>query len=104
MNQVSATKGHMNSKPEGFELFLLRLRKKLVSIDPYLTVAGIGLWLFAYWVLCEGLEIWRFTKLPGPVAISKDWFSTTPFQGISIFTQEYYDLSLIHISEPTRPY
>ena len=91
MNQVSATKGHMNSKPEGFELFLLRLRKKMVSIDPYLTVAGIGLWLFAYWVLCEGLEIWRFTKLPGPVAISKDWFSTTPFQGISIFTQEYYD-------------
>ena len=49
------------------------------------------LWLFAYWVLCEGLQIWRFTKLPGPVAISKDWFSTTPFQGISIFTQEYYD-------------
>ncbi|MFZ8975343.1 MAG: ABC transporter permease, partial [Pseudomonadales bacterium] len=91
MNQVPATKGHMNSKPEGFELFLLRLRKKMVSIDPYLTVAGIGLWLFAYWVLCEGLEIWRFTKLPGPVAISKDWFSTTPFQGISIFTQEYYD-------------
>jgi hypothetical protein len=50
MNQVSATKGHMNSKPEGFELFLLRLKKKMVSIDPYLTVFGIGLWLFAYWV------------------------------------------------------
>ena len=91
MSQVSAPQGRLATKPEGFELFLLRFKKKMRSVDPYLTVAGIGLWLFAYWVLCEGLEIWRFTKLPGPVAISKDWFSTTPFQGISIFTQEYYD-------------
>ena len=134
--------------PEGFNLFLYRTKKHFSGPDPYLTIAGVFLWLFAYWVLCEGLQIWRFTKLPGPVAISKDWFSTTPFQGISIFTQEYYDhiyvscqriliafgiatglgvplglfmgwsrsirdyifpiiellLSLIHISEPTRPY
>ena len=91
MTQTSTTQLEGNTKPEGFELFVLRLNKKIRSVDPYLTVAGIGLWLFAYWVLCEGLEIWRFNKLPGPVAISKDWFSTTPFQGISIFTQEYYD-------------
>ena len=77
--------------PEGFDLFLYRTKKKFSGPDPYLTVAGVFLWLFAYWVLCEGLQIWRFTKLPGPVAISKDWFSMTPFQGISIFTQEYYD-------------
>ena len=91
MTQSSTTQLDGNAKPEGFELFMLRMNKKFKSVDPYLTVAGIGLWLFAYWVLCEGLEIWRFNKLPGPVAISKDWFSTTPFQGISIFTQEYYD-------------
>ena len=91
MSEVSAPQGQSANKPEGFELFFLKLNKKMRSVDPYLTFAGIGLWLFAYWVLCEGLEIWRFTKLPGPVAISKDWFSTTPFQGISIFTQEYYD-------------
>ena len=77
--------------PEGFNLFLYRTKKHFSGPDPYLTIAGVFLWLFAYWVLCEGLQIWRFTKLPGPVAISKDWFSTTPFQGISIFTQEYYD-------------
>ena len=81
MTQTSTTQLEGNTKPEGFELFVLRLNKKIRSVDPYLTVAGIGLWLFAYWVLCEGLEIWRFNKLPGPVAISKDWFSTTPFQG-----------------------
>ena len=77
--------------PEGFDLFIYRVKKKFTGPDPYLTVAGVFLWLFTYWVLCEGLEIWRFTKLPGPVAISKDWFSTTPFQGISIFTAEYYE-------------
>ena len=65
--------------PEGFDLFIYRVKKKFTGPDPYLTVAGVFLWLFTYWVLCEGLEIWRFTKLPGPVAISKDWFSTTPF-------------------------
>ena len=60
-----------------------KFKKKIIYVpvedlpsgpDPYLTIAGIFLWLFAYWVLCEGLQIWRFTKLPGPVAISKDWF------------------------------
>ena len=77
--------------PQGFDLFVYKTKKYLGQLDPYLTLMGIGLWLFAYWVLCEGLQIWRFDKLPGPVAISKDWFAVDPFQGISIFTQEYYD-------------
>jgi NitT/TauT family transport system permease protein len=79
------------AKPQGFDLLIYRIKKYFGRLDPYLTILGIGLWLFTYWVLCEGLQVWRFTKLPGPVAVSKDWFSTTPFQGISIFTAEYYD-------------
>jgi NitT/TauT family transport system permease protein len=79
------------AKPHGFDLLIYRIKKYFGRLDPYLTILGIGLWLFTYWVLCEGLQVWRFTKLPGPVAVSKDWFSTTPFQGISIFTAEYYD-------------
>ena len=79
------------AKPQGFDLLIYRIKKYFGRLDPYLTILGIFLWLFTYWVLCEGLQVWRFTKLPGPVAVSKDWFSTTPFQGISIFTAEYYD-------------
>ena len=79
------------TKPEGLDLISYRIRKQFSRIDPYLTIIGIALWLFAYWVLCEGLQIWRFDKLPGPVTISVDWFSRDPFQGISFFTQEYYD-------------
>ena len=82
-------------EPQGIDMVFYRIKKNLTSVDPYLTVFGIFLWLFAYWVLCEGLQIWRFSKLPGPVAISKDWFSFEPFQGISIFTEEYYT----HISK-----
>ena len=79
------------AEPLGFDLFVYRVKKYFGRLDPYLTLMGIFLWLFTYWVLCEGLQLWRFTKLPGPVAVSKDWFSTTPFQGISIFTAEYYE-------------
>lgn len=82
-------------EPQGIDMIFYRIKKNLSSVDPYLTVFGIFLWLFAYWVLCEGLQLWRFSKLPGPVAISKDWFSFEPFQGISIFTEEYYT----HISK-----
>jgi NitT/TauT family transport system permease protein len=83
------------TEPQGIDMVFYRIKKNLTSVDPYLTVFGIFLWLFAYWVLCEGLQLWRFSKLPGPVAISKDWFSFEPFQGISIFTEEYYT----HISK-----
>ncbi|MCB1503950.1 MAG: ABC transporter permease [Hyphomicrobiaceae bacterium] len=54
-------------------------------------VGGIFLWLFVYWLLCEGLRLDRFDKIPGPLAVAKDMFSPTPFQGISIFTGEYYN-------------
>jgi len=77
--------------PTGLALFWYRTKKMLQTPTPYLTVFGVFLWIFTYWLLCEGLRVDRFDKIPGPVAVAKDWFSPTPFQGISIFTQEYYD-------------
>jgi NitT/TauT family transport system permease protein len=52
---------------------------------------GILLWLFVYWLLCEGLKLPRFVKLPGPVTLLTEWLSPHPQQGISIFTPEYYE-------------
>lgn len=79
------------SPPSGFAMFLHRFGKALQTPTPYLTVFGIALWLFVWWLLCEGLKVDRFDKIPGPVAVATEMFDTTPFQGVSIFTQEYYN-------------
>jgi NitT/TauT family transport system permease protein len=89
--QVATGRQRRTEAPKGLDMVQYKILKALSKPAPYLTAAGVALWLFTYWILCEGLEIWRFNKLPGPVAISKDWFSPEPFQGISIFTQEYYE-------------
>jgi NitT/TauT family transport system permease protein len=79
------------TKPTGLALARYRAYKLAQSPTPYLTVFGVVLWLFAYWMLCEVLGIWRFDKIPGPVAVFSDWFSPTPFQGTSIFMADYYN-------------
>jgi len=33
----------------------------------------------------------RFDKLPGPITVAKEFFSVQPFQGISLFTDIYYE-------------
>lgn len=76
--------------PTGLALAIYRLKESLATPTPYLMVFGVFLWLFTYWLLCEGLKLDRFDKIPGPVAVMRDWFSTQPFQGISIFKAEYY--------------
>ncbi|MBC7153584.1 MAG: ABC transporter permease [Rhodobacteraceae bacterium] len=54
-------------------------------------LSGVALWLFTYWLLTEGLRLPRFDKIPGPVVVLSEIFSRTPFQGISVFTEIYYD-------------
>ena len=73
--QFATVRQRRTEAPKGLDMVQYRIVKALSTPAPYLTAMGVGLWLFTYWVLCEGLEVWRFTKLPGPVAISKDWFS-----------------------------
>lgn len=76
--------------PTGFARVWYNIKKLATSPTPYLTVLGIGLWLFVYWLLCEGLQLPRFVKIPGPVTILSEWLSRAPEQGISIFVPEYY--------------
>lgn len=68
-----------------------RLVKMLSSSSPYMMILGILLWIAIYWLLCEGLRLPRFEKMPGPVAVLSDWLSHTPSQGLSIYVPEYYD-------------
>ena len=56
-------------EPTGFALVWHNFQKSLTTPVPYLTVVGLALWIFTYWLLCEGLEIWRFSKIPGPVTV-----------------------------------
>ena len=83
--------GGRTQAPTGLALVWYRIQKKLSTKDPYLMAFGLFLWVFFYWLFCEGLRLPRFNKIPGPVMVVGDWFSPTPFQGISIFTQEYYE-------------
>jgi len=45
------------------------LTKTARSPTPYLMAFGILLWVFVYWLLCEGLKLPRFVKLPGPITV-----------------------------------
>jgi NitT/TauT family transport system permease protein len=76
--------------PTGLSRTSYRLKKALRSPSPYLTALGLALWIFAYWLFCEALQLPRFAKIPGPVTIFSEWFSPNPQQGISIFVPEYY--------------
>jgi NitT/TauT family transport system permease protein len=76
--------------PTGFALWAHRMRKSLRTPMPYLTVFGIVLWIATYYVLSEGLQVWRFAKLPGPVEVITDWTSKNPAWGLSIHTPDYY--------------
>lgn len=72
-------------------LMLLRIGRWLASPRPYLMLIGFalffGLWHFA-------VDVWklpRFSKLPGIVTVVREWLSTDPVYGVSLFTAEYYD-------------
>jgi NitT/TauT family transport system permease protein len=76
--------------PTSAERAWFQFKKTLTSPTPYLALIGVSLWLFFYWLFCEGLQLPRFVKIPGPIAVFTEWFSYNPKQGISIWTADYY--------------
>jgi NitT/TauT family transport system permease protein len=80
----------MRAAPTGLARLWYNIRKGATTSTPYLTVFGVALWLFFYWLFCEALELPRFEKIPGPVTVMTEWFSPNPTQGMSIFIPEYY--------------
>lgn len=59
----------------------------------WLMWAGYGLALLFWYASTNWLPVDAFNRLPGPVEVISEWFSTDPVYGISLFTEAYY----IHI-------
>jgi sulfonate transport system permease protein len=70
----------------------------LKSPRPYLMLIGFALFI-GFWYL--SVEVWklpRFSEMPGPTVVVREWFSRDPTYGLSVFTPEYY----LHIWVSTR--
>jgi len=60
------------------------------SPRPYLMLIGFAGFI-GFWYL--SVEVWklpRFSEMPGPTQVIREWFSRDPTYGTSIFTPEYY--------------
>ena len=73
-----------------FSLALFRLRHSLTQRAPYVGLLGIISLILAWYLLTEFFNLPRFNKLPGPVAVWKEFPSREPTYGISIYTPNYY--------------
>lgn len=71
---------------------IVRLRARLVFTDPalYLGILGVAGFVLLYYLFTEVWQLPRFEKLPGPLAVVKEWFSRSPMWGISVYTPDYY--------------
>jgi len=54
-------------------------------------LVGIVLFVGFWYLAVEAWKLPRFTKLPGPTVVVREWLSPNPVYGISLFTAEYYD-------------
>ena len=77
--------------PGGVQMFAARARRRLGATGPYFALAGLTLWIVTWWLLCDVFQVPRFEKMPGPVVVFNELFSTQPFMGVSVFTQEFYE-------------
>ena len=89
--EAAAVPGAVQPGTPRARLTLVKLGRWFASPRPYFMLIGFALF-FGFWHLA--VDIWklpRFSKLPGIVAVVREWLNVNPIYGISIFTQEYYD-------------
>ena len=79
-----------NVEVGGFSQALFRLRYSLSRPAPYIGFLGIVSLVLVWYLLTEFFNLPRFNKLPGPVAVWKEFTSRTPTYGISIYSPDYY--------------
>lgn len=86
----ASERNQVGTKIGAFSLFLFRLRQTLTQPRTYIGLLGVVSMILLWYVLTELLNLPRFNKLPGPVAVWKEFISRTPTYGISIYTPDYY--------------
>ena len=69
---------------------MFRLSQWLASPRPYLMVVGFALFLGFWYMAVEVWKLPRFEQLPGPTAVLREWLSSNPTYGTSIYTSDYY--------------
>ncbi len=70
--------------------FGMRLMRLLKSPRLYQALFGIALFFLLWYLFVDLFGIWRFSKLPQLVNSVREWLSTDPVFGVSLFTAEYY--------------
>ena len=83
------------SGPSNLSIALYSWRQSLKTTTPYFMAFGVFLWLFSYYLLCEGWALPRFNKIPGPVEVITEWLSRDPDWGISLFSEDYQQHILV---------
>ncbi len=73
-----------------WEIAIFSLKQWLKSPGPYLSLLGIVSFICFWYLTTEYLKLPWFKKLPGPLAVYREWVSHDPAYGISIYTPEYY--------------
>jgi NitT/TauT family transport system permease protein len=69
----------------------IRVRRLLRSSRPYYGALGICVFFLAWYLLVDAFKVWRFAQLPGLVPSVREWLSTNPVYGLSLFTADYYN-------------
>lgn len=95
MSSASATNALSTSpeqvqKSSSVQISIIKLKEWLKSSQPYLNVLGIISFVLIWYLLTERLKAPWFEKLPGPLTSFKEWISSDPTYGISLYTPEYY--------------
>ena len=71
-----------------------RLRHSLTNADSVKSMlqgtGGIILFLLLWYLTTEALNLPRFSKLPGPLAVWREFSSANPDYGTSLFSIQYY--------------
>lgn len=76
--------------PTGFALAAFRIAEWLKSPRPYLALTGFALFLAFWYVAVEVWKLPRFREMPGLTSVVKEWLSSNPQYGLSVYIPEYY--------------